>query len=387
MKRISIFCDGTWNSPTLDQTTHVHKLWQATIASEPDQSKQICHYIQGVGTGKGARDAIERWIDKKGGGAFGWGLSRNIKDAYRWLALNYDPDDEIYLFGFSRGAFTARSLGGMIRKSGLPDKAAMNASEKEATRLVNAAFELYRRRGEENAPDKSHIQHARRLISPHYATSRDDQSWRGDNSRLLTIRYIGVWDTVGAMGVPNLLGPVSELINRRHKFHDLVLSSSVLAARHALALDERRYFFAPSPWGNLDRYDDGRVGLNKDKTGPNRPFQQLWFAGDHGNVGGSGANRGITAFTMDWIAQGARDAKLAINPELLLPETKRDALAPPPLTIKKKLIYKLNKRLYPPRLGPESYAENTISPPADMRVGSLPDYRPESLKRSRPDLF
>ena len=97
MKRIAIFCDGTWNSPKMPETTHVEKLCLAAKASEPDENKQVARYFPGVGARRGL-GTVERWVDKAGGGAFGWGLTRNIKEAYAELAAHYQPGDQIYLF-------------------------------------------------------------------------------------------------------------------------------------------------------------------------------------------------------------------------------------------------------------------------------------------------
>ena len=113
-KRIVISSDGTWNRPDQKNPTNVIKMARAILPTAPDGKCQVVFYDQGVGTGK----RLDRWL----GGAFGQGLEKNVEDAYRFLMHNYDEGDEIYLFGFSRGAFTARSTVGMIRNSGLLHK-------------------------------------------------------------------------------------------------------------------------------------------------------------------------------------------------------------------------------------------------------------------------
>ena len=113
MTRIAIFCDGTWNSPDIQEPTSVHKLKQALV-SDPARG-QVAAYFQGIGTDERFDGPVKRFLNRWGGGAFGWGLDAKVKQAYQFLAQAYQDGDEIYLFGFSRGAFTARSVAGMIR--------------------------------------------------------------------------------------------------------------------------------------------------------------------------------------------------------------------------------------------------------------------------------
>jgi uncharacterized protein (DUF2235 family) len=117
MKRYAIFCDGTWNSAAAEHPTNVVKLAQSVDKTGATRTTQVVLYIQGVGTGGGG--PLTRWVDKVGGGAFGWGLTENIEEAYRALIFGYSPGDEIFIFGFSRGAYTARSLAGLIRASSI----------------------------------------------------------------------------------------------------------------------------------------------------------------------------------------------------------------------------------------------------------------------------
>ncbi len=119
MKRISIFCDGTWNQLSAPNATHVARLARAVRPSATDGRTQLVYYQQGVGTGRGT-NAVARKMDKWLGGALGWGLDDNIIEAYRNLIFWYEPGDQIFIFGFSRGAYTARSLAGLIRTAGIP---------------------------------------------------------------------------------------------------------------------------------------------------------------------------------------------------------------------------------------------------------------------------
>ncbi|MEP5154804.1 DUF2235 domain-containing protein, partial [Planktotalea sp.] len=258
-------------------------------------------YVRGVGTGRGS-NAFARTTDKWLGGALGWGLERNIEEAYRRLIWLYEPGDEIFIFGFSRGAYTARSLAGLLRKSGILPR---NDIDK-----VGEAMRLYRMRGDENAPDEGGIQAKRAELSPDVATSLSDLSKRSKPTELLKISYLGIWDTVGAMGLPGFLGVVAKITNKKYAFHDMELSSSVRSAYHAVALDERRKAYPPSLWDNLPE-------LNSRSQRDDEPYQQKWFAGDHGSIGGGGAVRGLSAHTFGWVAKGAQQQHLELNEKAL----------------------------------------------------------------------
>lgn len=317
MTRIAVFCDGTWNSSEIDEPTSIYKL-QSLLVSDPLKG-QVCAYFEGVGTDR-RFDGItqqsgwlRRTLNKYGGGAFGWGLDGKVKQAYEFLCRAYQPGDEIYLFGFSRGAYTARSVAGMIRKCGLIDD--------PTPARINEAFALYRKKGSKNAPDKPHIMAQRKHLSPRFATSQKEVDWRG-NGHIVKIAYMGVFDTVGARGMPpSLLGPIASLWNSQYKFHDMNLSSLVKSARHALAIDERRVFFVPAKWDNLDDAD-GKTGLNNSKTDALRPYQQMWFTGDHSVIGGSAPEQPLSAIALNWIVQGA--GRLTLKDGVRFPPTTPD---------------------------------------------------------------
>ena len=120
MKRIAIFCDGTWNKSDAPEPTNVVRLARAALqtCTDAEKTKQVILYFEGVGSGRGSNQ-FAKATDRILGGMLGWGLMENIKDAYRALIFNYEPGDELYIFGFSRGAYTARSLAGLIRKAGI----------------------------------------------------------------------------------------------------------------------------------------------------------------------------------------------------------------------------------------------------------------------------
>jgi uncharacterized protein (DUF2235 family) len=227
-KKLIVFCDGTWNKA--DQkardgvpcSTNVLRLFEATQPKDLNKNPQIVLYIAGVGT---------RWSERISGGGFGYGISDNIKIAYAFVASNYDPSDEIFLFGFSRGAFTARSIAGLIRNMGI--------LRRDRLHLVNEAYNRYRDRSEKWHPD-----------SPLAKTYRAVNCYPdANNYPEAKIAFLGLWDTVGALGAPFglLMSRITDLLFKT-RFHDVKLSSIILSAYHALAIDERRWPFRPTLW-------------------------------------------------------------------------------------------------------------------------------------------
>ncbi len=371
MKRIAIFCDGTWNHADAEYGTNVVALSQAVRLTDNKNVTQQLIYVPGLGTGSGS-GFITRTIDRIGGGAFGWGLDEKIATAYRALAFSYEPGDDIFIFGFSRGAYTARSLAGLIRFSGIPARNRIN--------MVGDAMTRYRNRpsGEAGHPNQPEHCAFRFEMNPAIATSPEEQDWRRENGRdpglWLRLAYLGVWDTVGALGVPSHYAGLALLFNRKYRFHDADLSRSVRSARHAVAIDERRRTYPPTLWDNLDK-------LNDDKIGTDRPYQQMWFPGNHGSVGGGGDITGLSDNTLVWVAEGAEKSGLEFEPGALDGFRKNiDDFAP------------LNNRSGPrkglfsrfattrDRDGPER--AETVSPAARRRwKEAKPAYRPGALAR------
>ncbi len=230
---------------------------------------QITYYGQGVGTGN--------LVDHYSGGAFGDGLEDNIHEAYRFLVANYELGDEIFLFGFSRGAFTARSLAGMIRKCGI--------LRREAADRYRDATALYRT--QEHPDDQGPVKF------------RQDFSLNGSDS--IKIKLIGVWDTVGSLGIP--LRGLRALTRQDYQFHDTELSGSVELAYHALAIDEHRAPFEPTLWAFQPK--------------PGQTIEQVWFCGAHSDVGGGYAENGLSDITLDWMIGKAKTAGLALDPAAL----------------------------------------------------------------------
>lgn len=307
MKRIVLLCDGTWNRSDTNTPTNVVRFAQAMQSVDTAGVEQIPIYIQGVGTGRGPTPSLRK-LDALLGGAFGLGLMSNIEEAYRHLVFLYEPGDEIFILGFSRGAYTARSLTGFIRSTGIVDR--------DALHRIPEAIARYRTMGDPRthpSHEKSH--EFRAELSPRLVTSEEEYAWRAERDQpkaiRLCIRYLGVWDSVGALGVPAFVPVLGQLTARKYQFHDANLSSMVQSARHAIALDERRRAFAPTRWDNV-------ADLNAFESAVEElPYQELFFAGDHGSVGGGGDITELSSIGLAWIIDGARGAGLAFDAERL----------------------------------------------------------------------
>jgi uncharacterized protein (DUF2235 family) len=271
-KRLVVCCDGTWNTPDqrsgADLTpTNVTKIALAIALKDPSGVEQRTFYDAGVGT--------NRW-ERIRGGAFGFGLSRNVREAYRFLVQNFEPGDELYFFGFSRGAFTVRSTAGFVRNSGI--------LRREHADRVDEAYRLYRRR------------------KSHHPRSVEATLFRRSYSHDTRIRFIGVWDTVGSLGVP-IDWRLTNLLNRRWRFHDTDLSTKVDAAFQALALDEKRRPFRPTLWKQ-------QADAPKDQQ-----IEQVWFTGVHSDVGGGYADHELGDIALLWMVDRARKCELAFDPK------------------------------------------------------------------------
>lgn len=268
MKRIVICSDGTWNRPEKlnikSYPTNVLKFARGIAPKDDNGITQVIFYDWGIGS---YHDSIEA-------GAFGKGLEKNVMDGYRFIMHNYEPGDEIYLFGFSRGAYTVRSLSGLLNNC--------HILKKENSHLVEEAFALYK--DPENSPNGA-----------------SSEAWRLTNSMPNSgeVTFIGVWDTVGAMGLPfSLFG----LIEDKHLFYDKKLGNNVKTARHALSLDEERKDFEPTIWHPREGTD----------------LKQVWFAGCHADVGGSYSPDTNGTFSSDipmmWLLKEATLKGLKFDP-------------------------------------------------------------------------
>ncbi|MEW2400811.1 DUF2235 domain-containing protein [Streptomyces sp. NPDC046862] len=354
-KRLVVCCDGTWNSADQTSKTNVTKV-ALSIPTGPVAGKdQRVYYHSGVGT--------HRW-ERLRGGAFGVGLSQNVIDAYRFLVETYEPDDELFLFGFSRGAFTARSLAGLVRNSGV-------LRQDQAAR-IKEAWALYRDRIEQPSGAASAL-------------------FRRSYAHETPIHFIGVWDTVGALGIPAVgprrLEPVVNQLNRRWAFHDTTLSSWVKAAFHALAIDEQRSAFQPTLWHQQPgAAEQGQV------------LKQEWFAGSHCDVGGGYKETGLSDIALLWMVEQARDCGLefdakalgAAGPMVMKPDESIDfRVRPDPmgdLHPSRTALFRLAEPLHRP-IGRAANDEGrldgneSLAVSAKERYDKDPGYRPPELER------
>ena len=297
MKRIAIFSDGTWNSPEQGGATNVLQMARA-VRPVSGGIEQVAFYDWGVGTDR----------KKIAGGISGVGIDKNIMDCYRFVMHNYDAGDALFLFGFSRGAYTARSLAGFIRNCGI--------LRREHAAQVLAAFRLYRQRSASSGPNAQRAIRFRR----NYAVAD-----------ITEIEFVGVWDTVGSLGIPvPFWGTLGE---REFLFHDTEPSKIVQHARHALAIDENRVDFEPTLWSDK----------------PGMDLQQVWFAGVHSDVGGGYPERGLSDCAGQWMIREAGKSGLRFEQHLV------NAVVPDPEDAQhneRKGIYRARKAFVRPVIGP-----------------------------------
>lgn len=300
MKRL-IFCfDGTWNKLLPDVATNVVLTAASIDRIDPAGVPQVIHYDEGVGTGD---------LEQIRGGMLGYGLMDNVREAYRFLVFNYDPGDEIFVFGFSRGAFSARTFIGFIRHVGPLHRLHVGR--------IDDAVALYedRLKGKDGSADA--MRKFRAMYSDKVCIGQGDEDWRCSNipgyvsgsAPLMTIKYLGVWDTVEAMGVPDIV-PGSDWFNREYDYHDSSLDAFVENARHAVAIDERRKLF---PVVRYDDVDELNASRGYDSSDDNAPYQERWFPGVHGSVGGGGDIRGLSDDALMWVLSGAKRAGLRLD--------------------------------------------------------------------------
>lgn len=272
MKRIIICSDGTWNKPEEDLTkdfpTNVLKFSRAIKPVDDKGVAQTVFYDWGIGS----------YHDKIGGGGFGAGLDKNIMDGYRYIVHNYDVGDEIFLFGFSRGAYTVRCLAGLINNCSI--------LKKEHENKITEAYTLYKNP----------------KVKPDDETS---QAFRTEYSHAqkTPVHFVGVWDTVGALGLPK---SVFGFIKDKHLFYDNKIGSIIKTARHALSIDEKRKDFEPTIW---QQDWEKKVDL-----------KQVWFAGVHSDVGGSYPpdknGHVLSDIPMMWMKKEAEKQNLQFQPHI-----------------------------------------------------------------------
>ncbi|HEY1448723.1 MAG TPA: DUF2235 domain-containing protein [Caulobacteraceae bacterium] len=384
MKNIAIFCDGTWQQLDQPWPTNVAKLARAVTPAGASGESQLVYYDDGVGVSAGVLDAATHLI----GGALGKGLDYKIVRAYEFLCLNYEPGDRIFIFGFSRGAYTARSLGGLIRLTWI--------LKREEAGSAFEAMSLYRNTPPDDATAAAKAQFQASVDAFKAAHSHPGEAFTdvkaydktdptslspGDNKRAW-LQYVGVWETVGSLGIPTNL-PFAKELDQQYRFHDTNLSRFVRSARHAVAIDERRKTFSPTLWTNIAVLNTNAQAdaLAYDE----RPYQQQWFPGTHGLVGGGSQDGGLSLVAMLWAAEGALRAGLSFDDAQLLDYAAHahpDAPMPKDGFSLGEFIMELDGLA--DRDGPADFAEISLS--ARLRWAALPSYRPKPLQQSRIEL-
>jgi uncharacterized protein (DUF2235 family) len=354
-RRVVVCCDGTWNEPDAAAPTNVARVAMGVAPADDTGTRQLLYYHPGVGT---------RRSERVSGGMFGYGLSRNVRDCYRYIVDTYQPGDQLYFFGFSRGAYTARSTVGLINNCGI--------LRPEHRDRLDDAYRLYKSRDPLTHPRARQGQLFRRSYS------WDDAD--------IDIRFVGVWDTVGALGVPIDGLPIPRVLKRQWCFHDATLNDHVRYACQALAIDEKRGPFKPALWAK-------KPDAPKDQI-----VEQVWFAGDHCDVGGGHPAPQLSEIPLLWMVEHARGRGLAFKPDHFEPRDREpvgprnetadeDAVAPDPLGEihdSRKHFYRLlpsNER----RLGAEDQKGQPVAlresaaSSAQLRHEKKREYNPQSL--------
>jgi uncharacterized protein (DUF2235 family) len=333
MKRIVICFDGTWNKPADEALPHeervetnVRRFYDSIKDAAPDGAKQVKWYDQGVGT---------QWYNRFIGGTIGAGLEVNIVQGYEFLAREYEEGDEVYVLGFSRGAYTARSLVGMLRNCGL-------IQPKHLALRVGMAYGIYRTRD-----DKSDSVTAR--------------IFRSAFSREIKVKFIGVWDTVGALGIP--VDIVKDVNMKFYEFHDTHLSHIVENAYHAVAIDEHRQDYGVCLW-------DAEVE-------PQQNLEQRWFIGAHCDVGGGYDDRRLSDMALRWMQDKAGAVGLALDAVPLGADNYRGEFTDSYAKFVRGLYAKKNPRYYR-AIGATKFGKEVIDDSVQRRRKDDRDYEPQN---------
>lgn len=371
MKRFIICLDGTWNNASREivreegsrvyRPTNVLKLARATLRQDTDGVLQITYYDAGVGSMNRAPDfasRLNKWVDNTLGGGWGAGFDTNIEEAYTFLSNNYSEGDEIFVFGFSRGAAQARSLCRLIEWfGGFPSKNDVYYVPRIFSRYLNVKGD----------PDKATL----------WDELNARREKRGDPPlnpiQKANIVFLGVWDTVLALGSRFTGG--GRTTNQADQFHTPAEPPATIKhVRHAIAIDEARHDFQPEVF----RQDTGHPSL-----------QQRWFAGVHSNVGGGLESDGLANCALRWIVTEAKESGLAVRDEYL----KYFRAFPEDSAPKKETMYKVTDTLLRPIRGfngvrdPSSPAGMTVDDTVFDRLNADPkgfkemdgSYRPKNL--------
>lgn len=265
-KNLAVFMDGTWdNEADPNALSNIAMMHEAAV---DDPARQRKHYVRGVGA---------EWYDQYIGGAVGLGVDTRIRDGYGFLVDNYADGDSIFIFGFSRGAFEARSLAGMIGRVGLLKPPSFGVVGRDV--MIQTAWELYR--DAKAFPDRA-------------------ANFKATHSNSPNITMVGVFDTVGALGIPLIF---TEKTVGAPEFHDLDLGEQIDNAYQALSIDEQRSDFVPALW-------------NRPSVRPGQTLEQVWFSGVHSDIGGGYTpDHRLSDVTLTWmVARAVKHGLLFTDP-------------------------------------------------------------------------
>lgn len=319
VKNIVVFSDGTGQEGGVGFDTNIYKVFKAV---ENRTRSQISFYDRGLGTGR------RKFLSL----ATGIGISKNIEDCYRFIFENFEAGDSIYLFGFSRGAATVRSLSGFIHAFGILPKS--------RPELIKQAYKLYKIKNKDKRSDAADDFH-----------KRHHTMWT-------SIKFVGVWDTVAALGVP--LPALNKLVNMipgfSHNFHNFNLSKSIQNGAHALSIDDERKTFHPKLWNA--------------KIGDKQAMEQVWFLGAHTDIGGGYDETGLSDISLNWMVTQAMDHGLLVfdksilkfegNPNATMHDARKGRLGK---------LYKKAERFWPDEdENGDTYGPPSIHPSVKLRV-------------------
>lgn len=305
-KNIVVCCDGTAGEYGLYKS-NVVRLYSALTRNTREQ---LAFYDPGVGslTGPAVISAPVRMVRTALGLGFAFGISKNIRDAYRYLMQTYEPGDKVYIFGFSRGAYTARALAGMLHKCGLLFPHNDN--------LLPYAMKIYQ----------------------HSATGRVSNGFRKTFAQKISVHFLGLWDTVSSIGW--IYDPITMPYTAENK--------SVTVVRHAVSIHERRCYYRQNLW---------RPSVGQD-------VKEVWFAGNHSDVGGSYPEQesGLSQLALAWMVREAQQHGLLTDPARLaklLPQRRaKDPDAPIPADENGPIHDKLRGAWWIPELLPKLYRDS-----------------------------
>ena len=262
--------------------SHVGKILRAVkpLAREKDgvEVPQLVFYDKGIGTG-GFSDAVL-------GGGFGSGIKTNVLDCYDFIVQNYEEGDQLFFFGFSRGAFTVRVLAGLISVCGLLTKG--------DSHYAPEAYEIFKLQATKKAGKEKLL----KAFRDGKYKKRTPYGGRNEAVRDVNVHFLGVWDTVPAIGLAGYLGRVGGWLGRHLRMNNYTLSKKVEYAYHALGLDENRRAFDPLLWDSPPRYE-------KDEPVVHKEMEQRWFAGIHTTIGGGFSKDELSYITLKWMVDKA----------------------------------------------------------------------------------